>query len=217
MSTTLRKALAAVAFAVSTALAFAGSVSADTTGKMTGRVTDADGAPLPGVTVTTQSPAQIGGPRVEITDADGRFMFPNLAPGEYQLQAELDGFTPVEQAGIVVRLDRAAQLEIVLSSGTVSEQITVTGELPVVDVEQTAQGQVFQQEYLSKAAIGAAGRDYLSVIGQTAGVAGTGNVRVFGSTGAENSFLIDGVDTTDPVTSTFGTNFNYDAIQEISF
>jgi hypothetical protein len=198
-------------------LAAAQTAVAQTTGKLSGVVADEAGAPLPGVTVSIASPSLIGGERSETTDAEGQYLFANLAPGEYSLKAELDGFATVEQSGVVVRLDRTAQIDVTLGSGTVTEQITVTGELPVVDVQQTSQGQVFQQEYLAKASIGSGGRNYLSVIGQTAGVAGTGNVRVFGSTGAENAFLIDGINTTDPVTSTFGTNFNFDAIQEISF
>ena len=93
----------------------------------------------------------------------------------------------------------------------------MSGEAPVGDATQVTQGQVFSQEYLQNVAIGSAGRDYLSVIGRTAGVVGTGNVNVFGSTLGENAYYIDGIDTTDPVTATFGTNFNFDAIQEISF
>jgi hypothetical protein len=55
------------------------------------------------------------------------------------------------------------------------------------------------------------------MIGQAAGVAGTGNASVFGASNGDNSYLIDGLNTTDPVTGTFGTNFNYDAIQEMNF
>lgn len=190
--------------------------AADTTGKLSGTVTDGT-SPLPGVTITIASPAMIGGPKVAVTEADGTYTFLSLAPGEYTVRAELDGFATVEQEAVPVRLDRNTQLAITLSLASLAEQITVTGEAPVVDPEQVTIGQVYQQQYLEKAAVGANNRDYLDVIGTAAGVVGTGNVNVFGSTGSENVYLVDGVSTTDPVTATFGTNFNYDAIQEISF
>jgi outer membrane receptor protein involved in Fe transport len=197
-------------------LGMAAAAAADTGGRLSGTVSDTDGASLPGVTVTVSSPSLIG-TRTEVTDSSGQYLFPDLPPGDYSLRAELEGFVTVEQAGVVVRLDRTAVVDVALGQGSVSEEITVTEELPIIDPQQTPQGQVFQQEFLEKASVGSGGRDYLDVIGQAAGVAGTGNVRVFGSTAAENAFLIDGVTTTDPVTSTFGTNFNYDAIREISF
>ncbi len=96
-------------------------------------------------------------------------------------------------------------------------EIEVTAEVPVVDTAQVNTSVTFDQEYLQKAAVGSANRDYLSMIGQAAGVAGTGNASVFGGSSSDNSYLIDGLNTTDPTTGTFGTNFNFDAIQEMNF
>src|SRR5262249_131086 len=74
-------------------------------------------------------------------------------------------------------------------------------------------------EYLQQVSIGSNGRDYLSVIANSAGTGpGDGaNPTVRGSTLGGNVYLIDGVDSTDPVTATFGPNFVYNAIQEIQF
>jgi len=63
------------------------------TGDLYGTVESSEGGPLPGVTVTLSG---VGAPRVRITDEAGRFRFLSLAPGQYQLQASLDGFSPVE-------------------------------------------------------------------------------------------------------------------------
>jgi hypothetical protein len=87
----------------------------------------------------------------------------------------------------------------------------------VVDPTQTNTGDVFDETYLQETAIGAGGRSYQSVLTQSGGVAGGDNPNVLGSTEGENSYLIDGLSTTDPVTSTWSTQFNFDAIQEISF
>src|SRR5436305_7298376 len=72
---------------------------------------------------------------------------------------------------------------------------------------------------MDRSSIGADDRSYLSIAGSAAGVGQselTEDTQVFGSTGSENVYLIDGLDTTDPQTATFGTNFNFDAIKEIS-
>lgn len=198
----------------------ASALFAQTTGQLKGKVVDASGAALPGVTVTVASPAQIGGSKVTVSEADGSFSFPALAPGVYKLNANLDAFVPLEREGVQVRLDRTTEIEITLGQPT-TETIEVTAEAPVVDPEQVATAQTFTIDYLENAAVGSANRSYQDVLFQVGGVAaqaGAGdNPSVYGSTFGENAFLVDGIDTTDPVTSTFGTNFNFDAIQEISF
>jgi hypothetical protein len=203
---------AGVALLLSASLA-----GAATTGQLIGNVTDAQGAPLPGVTVTVSSPAQIGGERSVTTAGDGSFNFPELAPGIYAARIELEGFATQEVPNIQVRLDRTAKIIVELPQGQLTEQITVTAEVPLLDTAQTSIGQTYSQDYLENVPVGSSGRDYLAVIGQAAGAVGTGNPRVFGSLDNENAYYIDGVDTTDPVTATFGTNFNYDAIEEISY
>jgi hypothetical protein len=188
------------------------------TGQLSGTVTGPDGEALPGVTVTASSPAQIGGPRSTQTSADGSFTFLALAPGIYLVRIELDGFVPEQHESVQVRLDRNTVIEAQLSPAAVTETVEVVAEAPVVDPTQSSTGQVFSQDYLEEASVGSGGRTYQAVIANTAGVTSSGgNPIVFGSTTDENVFYIDGVDTTDPVTATFGTNFNFDAIQEISF
>lgn len=54
------------------------------------------------------------------------------------------------------------------------------------------------------------------MLSQSAGVVGGGNPRVFGSTLGENAVFVDGIDSTDPVTATYGINLNFDTIQEIN-
>jgi hypothetical protein len=119
---------------------------------------------------------------------------------------------------VQVRLDRTTDLNVQMPLGKFAEEVTVVAETPVVDPTQVSTGQNFTSDFMKFAAIGSGGRSYQSVIGNTAGAVDRGgNPSVYGSTIGENAFYIDGLDTTDPVTSTFGTNFNFDAIQEISF
>ncbi|MFP5287258.1 MAG: carboxypeptidase-like regulatory domain-containing protein, partial [Thermoanaerobaculia bacterium] len=73
------------------------------TGSLFGIVADPQGAPLPGATVTLSGG---GAPQVQTTDETGRFRFPGLPPGEYDLEARLDGFSPVEYSGLLISVGR---------------------------------------------------------------------------------------------------------------
>lgn len=202
----------ALALLMASGLAFAA-----TTGSLIGTVKDGSGAELPGVTITVSSPSLIGGTKVLVTGADGTFNFPELAPGIYTVKAELEGFTPQEVPNVQIRLDRAAALYVTLPQGQFTETVTVTTEPPLVDPTQASVAQTYDKNYLRDLPIGSGGRDYLSVLQAAPGSVTDGNPQVFGSLSSENAYYVDGTDTTDPVTSTFGTNFNYDAIEEISY
>src|SRR6266545_7481151 len=189
-----------------------------TTGRVIGTVKDAQGSVLSGVAVSISSPSLMGGPRETQTGSDGSFSFAHLAPGAYDVRFELPGFKTQELKGVKVSVDRTVEVFPKLEIGRFAESITVTTDLPVVDSTRTGISTVFSIEYLDRAAIGSQGRSYQSVIGRASGAdGGTGDPRVFGSTAGENAYYIDGIDTTDPVTETFGATLNFDAIAEISF
>ena len=196
-------------------LLLAGVATAQTKSALTGTVVDQDGQPLPGVTVSLASDDLIGGVQTKLTGEDGDFKFILLPPGAYHVEASLDGFV-TNEVETRVGLDRDAQVRLTLVPSDFGEEILVTAEAPVVDITKVSTGETYNEEFLQLATVGTAGRDYLSIIGAEAGSVGTGNVRVFGGVQSDNVFLVDGLNTTDPLTGTFGTNFNFDAIQEVS-
>lgn len=205
--------VAAAVFAVLTLLpitAFAG-----TTGNLTGVVTDGTGAALPGVTVTVTSP-QLQGQRSAVTDAEGKYTLSLLPPGTYHSEFALGGFDTVAKDNIRVSVDTTTPLNATMALGAVSEAITVTAEAVVVDPTQTVLQQNFGTQHLKYATIGANGRTYQTVLQQAPGVAGGSNPQVMGANLGQNNFMLDGVNTTDPVTHTFGSNLPFDAIQEVS-
>ncbi len=108
-------------------------------GRLTGVITDAQGAVLPGVTVTATSPALIG-VRTTVTEGDGRFRFPALASGVYKLRFELAGFSTVERDNIQVVLGQTITVDSQLKIASLAETINVTAESPVVDVTTTKVG-----------------------------------------------------------------------------
>src|SRR4029434_2181920 len=108
-----------------------------TTGTISGRIVDAQGLGVPGVTVTVTGPQ---GTRTAVTDSEGRFNLPILTPGPYTLRAELQGFKTFEQRDIVVRLEQTVDLPITMEVGGLTETVEVTGASPVVDTQTTTAG-----------------------------------------------------------------------------
>ena len=94
-------------------------------GEIRGTVTDANGAALPGVTVTITGPEH----RTTVTIVGGEFAFTNLLPGSYETRAELSGFLTAV-ANATVRVGLTERLALRLAPGTLSETITVSGERP---------------------------------------------------------------------------------------
>lgn len=182
-----------------------------TTGALVGRVTDASG-PVPGVTIELRSPA-LQGTKVAVTDANGEFRVSLLPPGQYSLSAALEGYAPLKQADITVGLNRTVTLELEMKPAGVSETITVTAQAPVVDVTSTQTGANVTAETIESLPLA---RDFYAVAqvapGTSTDAAGT---TVYGSTGAENQYVIDGLNTTGVELGTAAKTLNFDFIQEV--
>jgi len=186
-----------------------------TTGAIQGTVTDSQGNALPGVTVTITSP-QLQGSRTEVTDADGKYAIPALPPGTYKAEYTLSGVKNQVRDGIEVHAAQAPAINVTMELG-VSETVTVTASQVVVDPTQTQTQTVMDEDHLKYTTVGSANRSYQNVLAQAPGVTTAGgNPQVSGANNAQNDWYIDGVNSTDPVTHTFGGNMAFDAIQEIS-
>ncbi len=102
------------------------------TGTISGTVKDQAGAVLPGVTITVTN-LETGIARTTTTDSDGRYHVPQLSLGEYQVQAELEGFKTEVRTGIKLTVGREAIVDFTLQVGQITEQVTVRGEAPLVE------------------------------------------------------------------------------------
>jgi hypothetical protein len=118
------------------------------TGSITGNVTDASSAVLPGVTVTLSGEKLIGGPSIQTSDATGTYRFDRLPPGAYTVKFELQGFRSFTRDDIRVSASFVATVNAKLEVGSVSESITVTGESPTVDTKSNVQQTIMNQEVL---------------------------------------------------------------------
>jgi hypothetical protein len=194
------------------------AVLAQTTGMIDGAITDQSGAALPGVTVEL-SGIKLQGARSTVTSADGRYRFLSLTPGEYTVTATLAGFGKVQKKA-TVSLDATVSANLQLNLSTTAE-VTVTGEAPLIDSTSTTAGSNFAGKVIDKLPL--ASRNYADVVFVQPGVqADNGEtqgrslaISVYGSTSAENSFLIDGVNTTNVIKGFQGKDINNEFVQEV--
>ncbi len=195
-----------------TSVTFAQTTS--TTGSIRGTITDDEGIFLAGVEVTAKSPAMIG-TKVVITSARGVFNFLALSPGTYEVTAKLPAFNTVVKTNVKVYLEFTTRVDITMTPGTVEEEITVISTSPVIDAGKTEVGADFDSEILADMPTA---RTFQDVTFMTPGAVGGDlglNPSIMGASAAENRYIIDGVDTTDPAFGTFGANIPFNFVDEI--
>ncbi len=194
---------------------------ASSTGSISGQVVDAGGGALPGVTVKVTSPAQIG-TLTAVTNEEGIYRFPAVAPGEYKIEFALSGFGTLVREGIRVTLGLNAAVGVTLTVATVQETVTVSGESPVVDPSTTRLQTNYDRETLASLPNA---RDMWSLLGATPSIA-LARVDVGGSTAGtqtnyfaygyfgQNRPLIEGINTTEG-TSAAGFYLDYGSFEEV--
>ena len=104
-----------------------------------GTIQDESGLVLPGVTVTVADPAT-GLTLLAVTDGSGQYRVPSVPAGTYNLTAELPGFATVVLAEVELLVGQNATLDFTLGLATVEETITVTGESPLIDLQEAEVG-----------------------------------------------------------------------------
>jgi hypothetical protein len=217
----LMRAGSALLIALSlSAPAFAQGGGASSTGTIQGRVVDAQGAVMPGVTVTATSPALIQ-PQTTVTSETGNYRFPAVPPGAYELSFELAGFNTLKRSGIQITLGFTAQVNVELALATLQETVTVSGASPVIDTSTTRVQQNFKMEQLQSIPNG---RDMWALLAVTPSVqmtridvggnrAGTQTgYSAYGQTG-QVRVLIEGINTTEG-TGGAGFYFDYASLEE---
>ena len=145
MSTLVRRALR-VCYTLALLILIPTAVFAQAS--LTGTVKDSSGAVLPGVTVEASSPALIEKVKSTVTDSEGLYRIVDLRPGTYTLTATLPGFTTVKREGIVLAGSQTLTVALEMKVGQLQETITVTGETPVVDVQNTRKETVLNSDVI---------------------------------------------------------------------
>jgi len=193
-------------------------LAAQTTGSLSGKVSDTTGSGVPGVTVEAKS-SSLQGVRTAVTDSAGIYRIPLLPPGEYTLSYKLEGFAPESRHGLIISLSKESTVDVTLRAAA-AQEITVTAEAPVLDTSTSSLGTNLNARAIETLPTG---RNYSSIVQVAPGVSSDANpgnpgqstISVYGSSGAENSFYIDGVNTTNAEYGFQGKELNFEFISEV--
>jgi len=173
---------------------------AQQTGSIQGKVTDNSGAVLPGVTVEARSDV-LPGPRVTTTASDGTYQLPQLPPGDYTVTFNLSGMQTATKK-VRVQLAEVVPADATMGVGGLTETVTVTGEVSLIDKASGSIVSGIPNEQISKVPVGQEYRDLIKLIPGVQYTQDSVRGPSSGSSGQDNVYKFDGVNVTLPL---FGT------------
>ena len=185
----------------------------ETTSAIVGQVSDASTAALPGATVTITN-RETGATRRAKTDGAGRFDFPQLKPGIYSVRVEAEGFEPKQDDRVSSGLGQKQTVDFQLKVAQGSETVEVSSEPPLINPEDANTSTnlnaaaledlpnpggdlTYPLQFAPGALINTAGsgNDFVG------GTNGYGNVEFNGLPALSNGYIVDGLETNDPLTN----------------
>jgi Carboxypeptidase regulatory-like domain len=194
------------------------------TGMIFGKVTDATGALIPGVTVTLTA-ANLLQPLTAISSETGSYQFPKLEIGAYSVKFEQPGFKTAVFSDVQITVGFNAQINAQMAVSAIAATVEVTEATPIVDTEQVGTKQTFEIEQLQSIP---SARDPWVILQRTAGIAmdreniggnQSGQQSSYvsrGASGASAKWSLDGVDITDMAALSSPSYYDFDAFQEMT-
>jgi hypothetical protein len=206
----------------------ASALYAQTSGEITGLVTDTSGAVMPRASITLTNVRTNGVRRAVATDA-GVYAFPSVPPGIYALKTEVSGFKTWISQTFEVQVQQTVRLDVVLQVGQTSERVEVAATADLLQSETATLGAVIENKVVTELPLN--GRQYLNLVALSPNVnllsppAGQAGSRQGGnrsqqaiSTGGQrifyNYYTLDGVNNMDVNFNTYLAFPSIDAIQE---
>jgi len=194
-------------------------------GALEGAVSDSSGGRIPGVRVAIRE-VETHLAREVSTSEDGSFRISGLPPGVYEVSAAHTGFERYRHEGVILPLGSTVRLDIVLESGSVTTQVTVTAQPPAIDPAQTSVSSAVDKERIEELPVES--RNYLNFALLAPGVASSaqqpGNTSLgslpdsgftFGGLrGRSNNVTIDGLDNNDEYVGSSRTELSLETVQE---
>ena len=204
------------------------SLFAQTSGEITGHVSDSSGAAVPGARVILTNTAT-NGLRTAVSTDSGDYTFPAVAPGVYNLRVEQSSFKAASTNNVQVQVQQTVRLDFTLEVGQLSESIEVSAAAQMLQAENVSLGTVIENQGVTELPLN--GRNYLSLVAlaANANTLSPGSGQASGRQGGDRAsqsisaggnrimfdyFTLDGATNTDPDFSTYVVLPSIDAIQE---
>jgi hypothetical protein len=214
-------------------LAHGSAAVAQFSAQLQGTVQDQTGGVMPGAAVTLGN-VETGVSLTTVSDANGGFRFPNLAPGTYKASVELAGFKTAT-VDVQVLTQQTANVAVTLEVASAAETVSVTAESPKIDVADSRVHATYREEALRDLPF--QGRNFLGLMAVAPGVTGRGavgggapgdapdnfstektvDVSANGRNSGGNQFIMDGLNmTSNIIQGVANLSPNPDAIQEMA-
>ena len=161
-------------------------------GNITGTVTDSSGAAVPNANVTVTD-TDTGVSRNLTTNGDGIYTANFLQPGHYEVIAGGGSFSKVDRKNLLLTVGQVLTINATLAAGSVSTEVQVTAETPILDTQKTEVSQTVDQTLISNLPVNS--RNWSSFVLLTPNVVqdgGTGLVSFHGISGLYNQNYVDG-------------------------
>ncbi len=185
-------------------------------GGITVVVTDADGAPFPGATVTISHGTAFVKTTSALSDKQGIVRFPVLRPGPgYRIEVSFPGFSPVRYDDLRIRLNEQEAIDVQLIEA-LQEHVRVVVTSNVVDLDRSESATKFSAEFIGDLPV--LDRFYQNVLTMAPGVQDAnadGNPNVHGSRTRDFQALVGGVSNVDPLTGQWMSRINPNSIEEM--
>jgi hypothetical protein len=205
-----RKAIAKILLIVSAVFCSSTIWAQVTTGTISGTVTDKGGAVVSGATVTIKELAT-GEQRTATTNGVGEYSFPALNPGSYEIRFTSAGFGPLLEHATLNVTERI-RVDAMLPVQNATEQVIVTGEGPLLQTQDTTLGYVVGGAQISNLPL--ATRNFTQILALSPGVTASlfdatalgpggpaSGISANGARTGSNGYYIDGIDSTNTMTS----------------
>ena len=166
------------------------------TGRITGRVTDSAGAVVAGATVTITNDATSVAQTVR-SSASGDYVFEAVNPGSYTLKAEASGFQQFISQGIQAHIQDRLTVDVKLSVGAVTQQVSVSAAAPLLQAEEASVGQTIEEQQINNMPLQSRDWTTLGLLAAgTSTTAGSNNseFNVMGLDWTQNDFRLNGID-----------------------
>src|SRR4051794_34939435 len=194
---------------------------------VSGRVADSQGGVLPGAQVTARH-TDTGIAAQTVADGEGRFRFPYLKVGRYELTAHLDGFADSTRS-LRLTVGSAFDVPITLAIAGLEATVSVTADAPILEAARSQIAGTIQQAEVESLPMN--GRNFLDLALLIPGVSPTniGSTQLFAETSAvpgqgisigsqrnlSNSFIVDGLSANDDAAGLSGIPYGVDAIEQL--